>query len=120
MRFDKLTLKSQEALQEAQSTADRKGHQLIEPMHLAWALVDQSEGVLRPILQKLGANHNRLLKEIDAALGKMSQVQGGAMQSYMGPELKKVFDIAFCRSRKDARRLCQHRASSSGHSGFEG
>ena len=58
-------------------------------MHLAWALVDQSEGVLRPILQKLGANHNRLLKEIDAALGKMSQVQGGAMQSYMGPELKK-------------------------------
>ena len=100
MRFDKLTVKSQEAVQAAQNKAGDRGHQTIEPLHLAWALLDQSEGVVRPILQKLGANPRTLLAELEHGLDRLPQVQGGAMQSYMGPELKKVFDISFAEAEK--------------------
>ena len=100
MRFDKMTVKSQEALRDAQGLAESKGHQEIHPAHLAKTLLDQSEGIVRPILQKLGASPAALSKEMDQVLAKLPQVQGGAMQSYMGVELKKVFDIAFAEAEK--------------------
>jgi ATP-dependent Clp protease ATP-binding subunit ClpB len=100
MRFDRLTVKSQEALQEAQSLADARGHQLIEPLHLAYQLVDQSEGIVRPILQKLGANPQGLLRSLDDQLKNLAQVQGGGVSSYMSPDLKKVFDVAFAEAKK--------------------
>jgi ATP-dependent Clp protease ATP-binding subunit ClpB len=100
MRFDKLTVKSQEAVQAAQHKAGDRGHQTIEPLHLAWALLDQPEGVVRPILQKLGTNPRALLTELERGLDRLPQVQGGAVQSYMGTELKKVFDIAFAEAEK--------------------
>ncbi len=100
MRFDKMTLKSQEAVQEAQRLAESRGHQQMEPLHLAKALLDQQEGVVRPILQKLGVQPNALLAEIESGLNSLPQVQGGGIQSYMGPELKKVFDVAFAEAEK--------------------
>ncbi|MBW2084966.1 MAG: ATP-dependent chaperone ClpB [Deltaproteobacteria bacterium] len=100
MRFDKMTLKSQEAVQEAQTLAESRGHQQIEPLHLAKALLDQKEGVVRPILQKLGVQLNALLTEIESGLQALPQVQGGGMQSYMGTELKKVFNVAFTEAEK--------------------
>jgi ATP-dependent Clp protease ATP-binding subunit ClpB len=100
MRFDKLTVKSQEALQAAQDLADKRGHQVIEPVHLAYTLLDQSEGIVRPILQKLGAAPNQLIRDLDEALGKLPQVQGSGMQSHMGKDLKTVFDIAFAEAEK--------------------
>jgi ATP-dependent Clp protease ATP-binding subunit ClpB len=100
MRFDKMTLKSQEAVQEAQGLAEARGNQQIEPLHLAMALLSQSEGVVKPILQKLGAHPNALLNEVEKGLNNLPQVQGGGMQSYMGSELKKVFDIAFAEAEK--------------------
>ncbi|MBU2549665.1 MAG: ATP-dependent chaperone ClpB [Proteobacteria bacterium] len=99
MRYDKMTLKSQEAVQEAQQLAERLGHQQIEPLHLASALLDQSEGIVRPLLQKLGVQPRGLMQDIEAALNKLPQVQGGA-QSYIGPELKKIFDVAFAEAEK--------------------
>ncbi|MFH1092363.1 MAG: ATP-dependent chaperone ClpB [Pseudomonadota bacterium] len=100
MRLDKLTIKSQEAVQAAQSLADGRGHQIIEPLHLAKALLQQPEGTVRPILQKLGVSPGVLLTEIDRDIDKLPQVQGAAMQSYMGPELKKVFDLAMAEAEK--------------------
>ena len=55
MRLDKLTVKAQEAVQAAQSLADQHGHQAIEPEHLLVALLQQREGVVGPVLAKLGA-----------------------------------------------------------------
>ena len=55
MRLDKLTVKAQEALQAAQSKADQHNHQAIEPEHLLSALLEQREGVVGPVLAKLGA-----------------------------------------------------------------
>jgi ATP-dependent Clp protease ATP-binding subunit ClpB len=100
MRFDRLTVKSQEALQSAQHLADSHKHQVITPLHMAWALVDQTEGIIRPMLQKLGANPRQVIKDIEEALDKQPQVQGGSVQSYMGQDLKTVFDIAFAEAEK--------------------
>ena len=96
MRFDKLTLKSQEMIQEAQRLAERFGHQQIDPEHLLGALLQQKEGVIPPLLGKIGANQTQLQKEIEAALGKMPGVSGpGAGQVYISPRAKSVLDKAF-------------------------
>ena len=55
-RLDKLTVKSQEAVQRAQTLASEKGHPEMDPLHLLSALLDEQEGVARPILEKIGVN----------------------------------------------------------------
>ena len=96
MRFDKFTLKSQEALQEAQQLAERFGHQQIEPEHLARVALDQGEGVIPPILGKIGTSRERLLQAFDQALQKLPSVSGGGTgQSYLSNRAKAVLDNAF-------------------------
>ena len=56
--MDKFTVKAQEALQAAQSLADQHSHQAIEPEHLLRALLEQREGVVGPVLAKLGARRS--------------------------------------------------------------
>jgi ATP-dependent Clp protease ATP-binding subunit ClpB len=55
VRFDKFTLKAQEAIQSAQDIAARHDHQQIEPLHLLGALVAQHDGVVPPLLSRLGS-----------------------------------------------------------------
>lgn len=96
MRFDKLTLKAQEALQEAQGLAEKYEHQQIEPEHLLLALIQQSEGIIPQLLQKTGVGLPRLVSLLQAALGKVPKVSGGGVgQAYISPRLKKVLDLAF-------------------------
>ncbi len=96
MRFDKFTLKSQEALQESQHLAERFGHQQIEPEHLARVILDQQEGVIPPIISKIGANRDHLVQALDLALQKLPSVSGGgAGQSYLSARGKSVLDAAF-------------------------
>ena len=64
MRLDKLTVKAQEALQAAQSKADQHNHQAIEPEHLLSALLEQREGVVGPVLAKLGARPDAIQREL--------------------------------------------------------
>jgi len=66
VRFDKLTVKAQEALQAAQESASRSGQQQIEPLHLLWALIAQGDGVVPPLLEKLGAAPTALASEIES------------------------------------------------------
>ncbi|MDX1776685.1 MAG: Clp protease N-terminal domain-containing protein, partial [Desulfobulbales bacterium] len=56
MQFDKFTLKSQEAIQECQSSAERNGNQEIKPEHLLAVLLEQKDGVVIPVLQKMEVN----------------------------------------------------------------
>src|SRR5437899_2815926 len=74
MRLDKLTVKAQEALQAAQALASEHGHQSIEPEHLLHALVAQKDGVVAPILGKLGVRADTLASQVDAALEKIRRV----------------------------------------------
>jgi ATP-dependent Clp protease ATP-binding subunit ClpB len=96
MRFDKFTLKSQEMIQNAQHLAERFGHQQIEPEHLARALLEQKEGVIPPVLGKIGASQNQLIKELESLLQRMPSVSGsGTGQVYLSPRAKAVTDRAF-------------------------
>src|SRR5215467_11351252 len=75
IRFDKLTVKAQEALHEAQSHASEKGHPQVAPEHLLWALIQQKDGVVLPILQKLGVNLQTLAQDLATAVGRLPLVQ---------------------------------------------
>ncbi len=100
MRFDKLTVKAQEAVQAAQSLADQGNHQALEPEHLLLALVEQQEGVVGPLLAKLGARAEIVTREVKAELARLPKVQGGGRQ-YVGPSLEKVLNVAW----EEAQRL---------------
>ncbi|NQU02918.1 MAG: AAA family ATPase, partial [Syntrophaceae bacterium] len=96
MRFDKFTVKLQEAFQEAESLANSHGHQGIDVEHMLRVLVRQSEGIVPEIVKKLGADAQKLEHEIDRALDRMPSVSGGGSdQRYITQRLKSVVDAAF-------------------------
>jgi ATP-dependent Clp protease ATP-binding subunit ClpB len=97
MRLDKLTIKAQEALQAAQEVASDASSQTIEPEHLLKVLLDAAEGIVRPIVQKVGADPDALSAEIAAAIDKMPRVTGGGVQAPpgLGPRLNSVLASAF-------------------------
>ena len=81
MRLDKLTVKAQEAVQKAQSLADQHDHQAIEPEHLLLALLQQQEGVVSPLLAKLGARPETVSAQAQAEIAKLPKVQGGGART---------------------------------------
>ena len=87
LRFDKLTVKAQEALQAAQEMGGRSGQQQIEPLHLLWALVAQGDGVVPPLLEKLGCLAIALASEIEKQVERLPKVSG-ASEQYLSPELE--------------------------------
>ena len=94
MRFDKLTVKAQEAVQAAQSLADQQSHQAMEPEHLLLALIQQQEGVVGPVLAKLGARPEAIAREVEEELRKLPKVKGGGGQ-YISPRLNQVLERAW-------------------------
>src|SRR5687767_14972245 len=101
MRLDKFTIKAQEALQAAQSLADQRGHQTLEPEHLLLALLQQREGVVSPVLGKLGVRTDTLREQLEAEVGKMPQVRGGGSGQYVGERLRQTLE----RAQREAERL---------------
>ncbi|CAK8720830.1 Chaperone protein ClpB [Candidatus Electrothrix gigas] len=95
MQLDKFTVKSQEAIQTAHSLAEQFGNPEMQPEHLLKALLEQPEGVVVPILQKLGVTPAVVLSETDQLIGNLPKVSGtGAGQSYMSKAFNKVVDQA--------------------------
>jgi ATP-dependent Clp protease ATP-binding subunit ClpB len=101
MRLDKFTVKAQEALQAAQSLADQRGHQTLEPEHLLLALLQQREGVVSPVLGKLGVRAETLQQQLEAEIGKIPQVRGGGTGQYLGERLRQTLE----RAQREAERL---------------
>jgi ATP-dependent Clp protease ATP-binding subunit ClpB len=102
MNFNKFTIKSQEAVQNAQEIASSYSNQIIEPEHLLAALVQDSEGVVVPLLQKLGANVNYLKIKINEAVEKLPKVQGSGLGNQnLSPALGQLFESA----QKEAQQL---------------
>ena len=99
-RFDKLTLKAQEAMQAAQEMAARFGQQQVQPLHVLWALLAQGDGVVPPLLEKLGVSPTQLASEVEKQVERLPKVSGGAEQ-YLSPEANKVLERAF----EEAQRL---------------
>ena len=79
MKVDRLTIKTQEALQEAQSLAQRSQHQRLEPEHLLVALLSQPEGIVAQLIEKVGVSKTRLRTLLEDALRKIPSVTGTAL-----------------------------------------
>ncbi len=94
MKFDKFTVKAQEAVQAAQSLADQDNHQALEPEHLLLALLQQQEGVVGPLLAKLGARPEAIAREVQGALDKLPKVKGAGRQ-YASERLEAALNRAW-------------------------
>src|SRR3954454_14788365 len=94
MRLDKLTIKAQEALQQANELAGQRGHQELAPEHVLHALLAQDQGVTAPILRKLGADPDRLRAVVERALDELPQVRGSTAAIYVGRRLKDAIEEA--------------------------
>ena len=95
MNFNKFTIKSQEAVQNAQEIASNYSNQSVEPDHLLAALVQDSEGIVVPILQKLGTNVNYLKIKINETIEHLPKVQGAGLGSqHLSPQLGQVLESA--------------------------
>ncbi len=96
MRLDRFTIKAQEAIASAQRIATDSTNQYITPEHLLAALLQQDEGIVAPILKKVGANVEAIKRDIQEELNRLPKVYGAAEAgAYLSPELRKVIDIAF-------------------------
>ncbi len=90
IRFDKFTQNAQEAIQEAQSLAEKNQSQAIHPIHLLLALAGEKDGVVRPVLEKCGAQPEAVLQEAERALKDLPKISGTPGGIYISPSLNEV------------------------------
>jgi ATP-dependent Clp protease ATP-binding subunit ClpB len=95
MNFNKLTVKAQEAVAEAQNLSRGAGNPEVTPEHLLIALLRQEGGIVVPILTKLGLQAGQIEAETAAEVAKYSRVGGESAEPIIGSSLRKVFDAAF-------------------------
>ena len=95
IRWDKLTVKSQEAVQQAQERATTLGNPEVLPVHLLLALVEDREGVVPSVLGRVGVPNERLELELHQIEEKLPLVAGAAQQPALSQAMGKVLDEAF-------------------------
>ncbi|MEZ6066361.1 MAG: Clp protease N-terminal domain-containing protein [Planctomycetaceae bacterium] len=93
-RMDKLTVKSQEAVQQAHAVAEGAGNRQLQPLHLLAALLDDNEGIPRAVLQKLGVNLGQLRSQIESEIKRLPSSSGSNVDITPSRELLQVFDAS--------------------------
>jgi ATP-dependent Clp protease ATP-binding subunit ClpB len=99
LRFDKMTVKAQEALQEAQEIAARHENQSVEPVHLLAALVEQQDGVVPPLIARLGIRPELITQDIEREIARQPKVQGFTQQN-LSRALNEVLARSFTEATK--------------------
>ncbi len=99
LRYDKLTVKAQEAMQAAQDIAEKNGQQQLEPVHLLSALIAQRDGVVPPLLSRLGIRPEALSGELDKLMARLPKVSG-VSQQYLSDATNKILEAAFAEAEK--------------------
>ena len=99
LRFDKMTVKAQEALQEAQEIAARHENQSVEPVHLLAALVEQQDGVVPSLLTRLGMRPELIAQDIEREIARLPKVQGFTQQN-LSRALNDVLERSFTEATK--------------------
>ncbi len=94
MLYDKLTQKAQEAIHEAESLTHRLNHAAIEPEHFLLALLQQADGIVPPLLDKIGTPPREMASEIEAILQKKPKVYGENSQIYLSPAASRAIHLA--------------------------
>ena len=95
IRWDKLTVKAQEAVQRANELASEHGNPELLPLHLLAALLEDREGIVPPILEKIGIGPQAALNEIYQAMERLPKVSGGSAQAALSQAANQLFDSAF-------------------------
>jgi ATP-dependent Clp protease ATP-binding subunit ClpB len=96
IRWDKFTIKAQEAMQAANDLASEHGNPELMPVHVLAALLTDKQGVVYPVLARTGAQPERLLADANAEIAKLPKVSGsGAAQAHLSNPLSKIIDNAF-------------------------
>jgi len=96
IRWDKFTVKAQESVQRANDIASEHGNPELLPMHLLAALIEDQEGIVVPVLEKIGVGAQAVLSEIYREIGRLPKVSGeGATQAAMSPALNQLIERAF-------------------------
>jgi ATP-dependent Clp protease ATP-binding subunit ClpB len=93
-RFDKLTVKAQEAVQRAHGLAQDYGNPQLQPLHLLGALLKEDQGLVRPLVQKIGANLKQLESIVDVELQRLPKVSGAVGEVGLNPAALKVLETA--------------------------
>src|SRR5687767_7821166 len=99
MRFDEFTIKAQEAVVRAQETAQQKNHAEILPLHVLASLLGEADGVVQPLLQKIGANAGRIAQIVAAELERLPSATG----TQLG--MARSANDVFAQAQKEADRL---------------
>src|ERR1700760_4363010 len=94
IRWDKFTLKSQEAVQQASSLANENGQPEVLPLHLLMALLEDKDGIIVPVLQKVGVGTEQLYSSVRHAISGLPKVSGGASEPNLSNSLQKVLNDA--------------------------
>ena len=95
IRWDKFTIKAQEAIQQANEAASQHGNPEMLPLHLLAALLQDSEGIVVPVLTKLGVNASSLQSQVTERIERLPKVSGAAAQPHLSAAMSKVLDQAF-------------------------
>ena len=95
IRWDKFTVKAQEAVQRANELASERGNPELQPLHVLAALLEDKEGIVPPVLEKIGIGPQAVLNEVYGELDKLPKVSGESAQATLSNEVNKMFDQAF-------------------------
>jgi ATP-dependent Clp protease ATP-binding subunit ClpB len=95
IRWDKFTVKAQEAVQRANDLASEHGNPELMPVHLLAALLEDKEGIVPPVLEKIGIGPQAVLADLYREIEKLPKVSGGAAQAGMSNSASKLLDQAF-------------------------
>jgi ATP-dependent Clp protease ATP-binding subunit ClpB len=95
IKWDKMTVKSQEAVQAAGQMAAEYGNPEVMPLHLLAALLEDREGIVLPVLEKIGVPAQQLLTSVNAAIQRLPKIQGAQQNPSAGAALTKVLEQAF-------------------------
>src|ERR1700722_14457678 len=94
-RLDKLTQKAQEALQQAQSIAEKSENQVLFPLHLLAALAEEKEGIVRPVLEKCCVHPDAIVSEARHLLETLPKTSGMQPGMYLSQPLNQIVEQAF-------------------------
>ena len=95
IRWDKFTLKAQEAIQRGNELASEHGNPELLPLHLLAALLEDKEGIVPPVLEKIGLGPQLVLNEVYQEIERLPKVSGGAAQASMSQSVNQLLDSAF-------------------------
>ena len=95
IRWDKFTVKAQEAVQRANELASEHGNPELQPAHLLSALLEDKEGIVPPVLEKIGIGPQAVLSEVYREIEKLPKVSGQSTQATLSNETNKLLEDAF-------------------------